>query len=184
MVTQCDDAEYQARYNEIDNRKGLDVSVDEIHVIDGKRILTAHEDFILRVWDRKTGEMISRLEGHTSSVDVFAKESGPYFFSYGSENAIRIWEKSTLRCLASFRMENTVVACRMSADSKYIITSTKSPTARLVQWRLKGDGNPVNGVIGNELFKGTVTKAKLDLVTDADQQYATNDPDTDEDTDY
>ncbi|XP_060071031.1 NACHT domain- and WD repeat-containing protein 1-like [Ylistrum balloti] len=184
MVAQCDDVEYQQNYAEIDNRKGLDVSVDEIHVIDANRLLTAHDDFVLRVWNRKTGDLVSRLEGHNSAVDVCMKETGPYFFSYELENAIRVWEKSTLRCLASFRLENTIVACRMCEDSQHIITSTRSPTARLVYWRLKAENLQTRDVTGPELFKGIVTKANLDVETTSDNMYTEDDPDTDADTDY
>ncbi|XP_069135784.1 NACHT domain- and WD repeat-containing protein 1-like isoform X3 [Argopecten irradians] len=184
VVAECDDAEYQTRYNEMDNRKGLDVSVDKIRVIDKTRLVTAHNDFILRVWDRKTGKLIDRLEGHNSAIDVHTTETGPYFFSCESEIAFRVWDKATLKCIASFRMENAMAACRMCADSRYIITSTKSPTARLVQWQLKGEGIPTVGKIGAELFKGKVTQDRLALVTADDDHYRTDDLDSDEDTDY
>ncbi|OWF44316.1 NACHT domain- and WD repeat-containing protein 1-like [Mizuhopecten yessoensis] len=182
-IASCEDIEYQNHYFEIVNRKGVDVSVDEIHVLDANRLLTVHDDFILRVWDRNTGELLKRLEGHQSAVQVFMKEDGPYFFSYATyeeENAIRVWDISKLECIASYRLDQTVVSTRVCSDGKQFITSTKSPTARLIHWRVEGLYNSTNLSSCPMLYKGTASNPNLALVVDDDDLIDENDLDTDE----
>ncbi|XP_033748500.1 NACHT domain- and WD repeat-containing protein 1-like [Pecten maximus] len=182
-ITLCEDSEYQQQYFEVANRKGVDVSVDEMHVLDAGRLLTVHDDFILRVWDRKTGELLKRLEGHHSAVQVFLREDGPYFFSYATyeeENAIRVWDKSTLDCLASYKLDNTVVSTRMCEDGKQFITSTRSPNARLVHWRVEGVDNSTSLASCPMLFKGSVSNSSLALEVEDDYLINENDLDTDE----
>ncbi|XP_060076014.1 NACHT domain- and WD repeat-containing protein 1-like [Ylistrum balloti] len=182
-VTLCEDREYQNHYFEVANRKGIDVSVDEIHVLDDNRLLTVHDDFILRVWDRNTGELLKRLEGHRSAVQVFLKDDGPYFFSYATyeeENAIRVWDKATLECLASYRLDHTVVSSRICEDGKQFIASSKSPNARLVHWRVEGVDNSTSLASCPMLFKGSVSNPALSLEVDEDYVINENDMDTDE----
>ncbi|OWF44315.1 NACHT domain- and WD repeat-containing protein 1-like [Mizuhopecten yessoensis] len=182
-IVTCEDIEYQNHYFEIVNRKGVDVSVDEIHVLDDNRLLTVHDDFILRVWDRNTGELLNRLEGHRSAVRVFMKEDGPYIFSYAEyeeENAIRVWDKSTLQCIASYRLDQTVVSTTVCSDGKQFITSTRSPTARLIHWRVEGVDNSTNLSSCPMLYKGTASNPNLALVVDDDDLVDENDLDTDE----
>ncbi|XP_069135457.1 NACHT and WD repeat domain-containing protein 2-like [Argopecten irradians] len=182
-VCLCEDGEYQQQYFEVANRKGVDVSVDEIHVLDANRLITAHDDFILRVWDRNTGQLLKRLEGHCSAVQVHLTENGPYFFSYATyeeENSIRVWDKSTLTCLASYRLDNTVVSTRVCSDGKQFITSTRSPNARLVHWRVEGVNNSTGLSSIPVLFKGTVSNSSLALEVEDDYIVEENDLDTDE----
>ncbi|XP_033761972.1 NACHT domain- and WD repeat-containing protein 1-like isoform X2 [Pecten maximus] len=71
------DQEYFQKYHSQQNRKGLDVSVDNSMLLDDDRLVTSSDDFILRVWNLKTGELIKRLEGHRTAPKLVSHEKSP-----------------------------------------------------------------------------------------------------------
>lgn len=55
------DLDYHTRYQTGDNNKGLNVDVDNIELLDDEKLLSAHEDFLIRVWDIQSGGNLSLL---------------------------------------------------------------------------------------------------------------------------
>lgn len=59
---------------------------------DGRRLLTGHEDRMVRLWDVATGKAVQRFEGHTGPVNCVAfSADGGRGISGGADNTVRIW---------------------------------------------------------------------------------------------
>jgi WD40 repeat protein len=59
---------------------------------DGRRLLTGHEDKLLRLWDVDTGKEIQRFEGHTDTVNcVSFSADGMRALSGGQDRTVRLW---------------------------------------------------------------------------------------------
>ena len=65
---------------------------------DGRRILTAGDDFDLIVWDRGTGEMLRRFEGHEGKILAIAiAPDGRLAATAGWDGRIGLWDLGTGR---------------------------------------------------------------------------------------
>ncbi|XP_060067084.1 NACHT and WD repeat domain-containing protein 2-like [Ylistrum balloti] len=179
------DKEYFTKYHTQQNRKGLDVSIDNSMLLDDDRIVTSSDDFIIRVWSLKTGELLKRLEGHRIAPKLVSNEKSPYFLSlaeYDEENAIRVWDKKTLECVTSFRLDHTLADTVVCGDGLCFISTTRSPTANVVQWTLVGTKTASNLESKPAIFKSE--ESDLTLVLDEDDEDEKEDmldPDDDED---
>ena len=59
---------------------------------DGRRLLTAHEDKTVRLWDVTTGKEVQRFEGHTDRVIcVTFAQDGTRALSGGADGTVRLW---------------------------------------------------------------------------------------------
>jgi len=59
---------------------------------DGRRLLTGHQDRMVRLWDVATGKELQRFEGHTGAVQCVAfSTDGGRAVSGGSDNTVRVW---------------------------------------------------------------------------------------------
>ena len=67
--------------------------------------ITAVADFSLRVWEGRTGQLLTQLVGHTSLV--YTVEPHPYsgnvILSAGHDGFLKIWDLLTSRCLYEFK---------------------------------------------------------------------------------
>ncbi len=63
---------------------------------DSSKIVTAHHDGILRMWDANTGSLIQELPGHTSRVwSVSWNGNGSRIASAGHDRTVKIWDAAT-----------------------------------------------------------------------------------------
>ena len=51
------DLEYHNKYHNEKEKSGNSSSVDTFEILDNKRVLSAHDDFILRVFDIASGDL-------------------------------------------------------------------------------------------------------------------------------
>ena len=57
------------------------------------------------------GDQLKTLCGHTTSTELSSCPGNPYFVSNAvmdKEESFRVWEKASLRCLASFKLDSYV----------------------------------------------------------------------------
>jgi WD40 repeat protein len=104
---------------------------------DGRDVVTASADNIIRIWDVESGEEQQRFEGHTVWV-LKAKFSsdGQKIISWGHDKTARIWEVSSgkeLRCLAGHT--DYVRSAEFSPDEKKVFTTSNDGTTRI--WNLE-----------------------------------------------
>ncbi|KAJ8312485.1 hypothetical protein KUTeg_009858 [Tegillarca granosa] len=140
------DSEYIARYRTEpylnDLMKEHSASVEyEMTIIDDTHVLTSHEDHILRIWNVQTGKLVKRLYGHKSDTRIIIVDNSPYFLTYGEwqeENSLRLWDKQTFKCLASFTLDDSMVAVEWLRDGRSFITTTKS--SQIIHWTIHNVG--------------------------------------------
>ena len=59
-----------------------------------------------------TGNLIKRLHGHVTGVELIYNPVSAVFLTYGSweeENSLRVWDKTSLECLTSYTMDRLVM---------------------------------------------------------------------------
>jgi WD40 repeat protein len=59
---------------------------------DGRSVLAAGGDGVVRLWEVETGQEVRRYQGHTAKVNAVAfSRDGRRFLSGGADNALRYW---------------------------------------------------------------------------------------------
>ncbi|XP_053395163.1 uncharacterized protein LOC123524131 isoform X2 [Mercenaria mercenaria] len=178
------DIEYHNKYHSEKEKTGSSSSADTFEILNNKTVLVAHDDFILRVFDIGSGNILQRLFGHSTCTEIVYSPENPYILSFGSwseEMSLRLWDKSDYSCVASYTLDKTITNLGFSADRKFILATMGKP-AEIVTWKfshfkqdftVKENDYP-------EMFKGQGTKDYLDLVPEEDDlQVDPNDPDKD-----
>src|SRR5262245_12166516 len=66
---------------------------------DGQWLLTGGEDCVVRVYDLRTGDRLSRCEGHTAAVTAVAWFRDGRIASASLDQSVRVWDGSTGRQL-------------------------------------------------------------------------------------
>ncbi|KAL3864383.1 hypothetical protein ACJMK2_006070 [Sinanodonta woodiana] len=174
------DIEYYRKYETTDNLQGLATSMDTAGLLDNDTAIIADDDFIMRRYDIKSGKLLQRFEGmHTTSLEMHVTPQIKRFVTYGcwsEEDAFRLWDKSLMSCLASFKLDQSVIKLQMTKDGRYIVAYSKLASG-IVTWHLvNGDDQGTPNYPEDFPKKNAVD---LDLgVLDADK-YDANDPDTD-----
>ncbi len=115
---------------------------------DGKTIVTAGRDNILRWWDTDTGKELRQFIGHTSDVNsVAVSPDGNYILSGSSDMTVRLWDIKSGQEVHRFAGHTDVVnSVAISPDGKYALTGSADMTARL--WDMK-TGQEVRRFIGH-----------------------------------
>ena len=98
--------------------------------MDATQVLSASADMTVRLWDRFTGEVVHRLEGHRSTVTSVAMDevlviTGSY------DTTARLWDRATgvlIRTLEGHRAGVLSVAM----DGTHMLTGSADKTACLV----------------------------------------------------
>ncbi len=66
---------------------------------DGQQLLTGGEDRVVRVWDLRSGDRLSRCEGHTAAVTAVAWFRDGRVASASLDQSVRVWDGATGRQL-------------------------------------------------------------------------------------
>ena len=67
-----------------------------------------------------SGNLLHRLLGHTTSVELYSSLNSRYLLSYGSwtdEDVLKLWNKKTMLCEASFSLDRTVTVDNTSLQN-------------------------------------------------------------------
>jgi WD40 repeat protein len=69
---------------------------------DGKYIVSGSDDKSIKIWDRRKGELIRSLEGHTRAVtSVAISQDGNTIVSGSDDNSLKIWDRNKTTALKS-----------------------------------------------------------------------------------
>ncbi|MCE9563956.1 MAG: serine/threonine protein kinase [Planctomycetes bacterium] len=108
---------------------------DAVHGVavapNGKSLVSAGQDGIVRVWDLATGRA-SRLVGHTGGVKCIAySPNGTHILSGGTDRTARLWLASSGTPVRSLEHKDAVKAVAFSADSRFALTGCGDRVLRL-----------------------------------------------------
>ena len=102
---------------------------------DGKRIVSASNDWTVRIWDAQTGQQIGQpLEGHTNNVNSSSfSPDGKRIVSASNDETVRIWDAQTGRQLGQPLEGHTSVveSASFSPDRKRIVSASRDNTIRI-----------------------------------------------------
>lgn len=120
-----------------------------VYDITGKYIFTAGDDYVVRIWNANTGEVLKTQTLHKKAVDVilFSNDSTMFVTHSTAENSTNVWSLSDFSLLST--LEKSSVVC-FSQDSKV-----------LMAWRNVRSGrnaiayyNPRSGaLIGDKMYR-------------------------------
>lgn len=141
---------------EADKVNGKDAGVTSVSIrpTDGRCVVAASLDEIVRVWDLRTGHLLERFEGHSNSVYSVAFSPDGLSIASGSlDQTIRVWDLSpqTLHILSappsSENIPSVVITTRhrhvFSGHKDYVL-SVGYPGSHSTLGRVDAAGRPVH----------------------------------------
>jgi WD40 repeat protein len=104
------------------------------------------EEFPVKIWDAKTGELVATLKEHTSNVNCLAwTMDGKTLISGSTDHSIRTWNVKTWKQLAVLH-EHTFFASAItiSPNGRILASASSDKTAQL--WNLD-NGQPISSAL-------------------------------------
>ncbi|XP_052800087.1 uncharacterized protein LOC128231374 isoform X2 [Mya arenaria] len=173
LIAELVDAEYHNRYTSTKERSGCSVGVDVFQLMDASTVLSAHDDFILRVFNIKNGTLLHRIHGHRSGIEISFSPGSPYILTFGSwqeEMTLRLWDKASYETVASYTLDKGVTNLGYSLDNRFILATIGKP-AEIVMWKFNNFPIDISCKPSDypEIYTKKDTSGYLELVGDNDQ---------------
>lgn len=107
---------------------------------DGKSVVAAHGDGVLRRWTVADQTLAAKIPAHTgAALCVAISPDGKQIASGGEDKTVRVWDAATGKESTRLAGHSGAVTCvRFSADSKQLYSAGTDGTVRL--WSLTGAG--------------------------------------------
>ena len=101
---------------------------------DGKWIVSASDDTVLKIWDAHTGEQRLTLEGHRDFVCACAvSPDGMWIVSASDDETLKIWDAHTGEQRFTLKGHTgSVTACAVSPDGKWIVSSSDDTVLKIL----------------------------------------------------
>ncbi len=104
---------------------------------DGRQLVTAGTDGRTRIWDARTGRLVSTLAGHEGAVLTAAMSSDSRLVvTAGLDGTVRFWDVATQSELQALRLHGSAAA--FAADGRAIVVAGPGSTVRLYACRFCG----------------------------------------------
>jgi WD40 repeat protein len=99
---------------------------------DDRRIITAHDDNTIRIWDRSNGKELHKLVGHHNHVHCLSLgENGEFLYSGSDDGTIKEWELSDSICRRTLIVDQSWVrTIILSADNKLLYYGNEDGTIK------------------------------------------------------
>ena len=98
----------------------------------GKYIVTANSDGIIRIWDVNSQTCVDSLIGHKGSVNTaYYNFQGNNIVSASSDRTIRIWNTKTRKSKTLVGHDVEVSFAEFSSDGKYVISTSFDNTCKI-----------------------------------------------------
>jgi WD40 repeat protein len=111
-------------------RHPLDVRTAEF-TADGRRILSAADDDVARVWDLESGRLLSEISHHGVINAAHADAAGTRVITASDDGTARIADAVSGTTIAILRHEDRVFDARFSPDGRWAATASQDGSARL-----------------------------------------------------
>jgi WD40 repeat protein len=104
---------------------------------DNQYVVTAGEDYAIRMWEMESGKMVKELVGHQGTISTLKyMDNGRTLVSGSRDSTLRIWDMSTGRCQRVLTgHQGPIRAMEISVDQNSLLTGSTDKTIRL--WDLK-----------------------------------------------
>ena len=94
---------------------------------DGRRAVSACDDWMLSVWDLETGQLSCTLQGHAGDVIAVAVTPDGRLAASGSEDyTLRLWDLENGEEIATFTGEGGMDNCSIAPDGRTIVAGESS----------------------------------------------------------
>jgi len=106
---------------------------------DGRSVLSASQDWTLKLWDRLSGQCLRSFKGHSGWVSACAfAPDGRSVLSASHDRTLKMWDRDSGQCLHSFKGHRSwVTACAFAPDGRSVLSASQDRTLKL--WdRLSG----------------------------------------------
>lgn len=102
---------------------------------DGKQLVSASQDKIIRTWNILDSSNVSLYKGHTDRVNAIAWSPDGAQIASGSDDAtVRIWDTQTSRTIRTYKgHREAVTGVSWSPEGRYIATSSRDKTVQVWQ---------------------------------------------------
>ena len=93
---------------------------------DAKYVLTGHSDNISRIWDSRTGELLTELQGHTGRLrDVRFSPDETRLVSWATDDQVIVWDavRPLANLLIARKGNSRPLQARWTPDGRDIVTS-------------------------------------------------------------
>jgi len=128
--------------------------IEDVDVsVEGRHVMTAHSDSIIRLWDLHNGEGKNSFKGHTDCVNSLCMTpDGRLAVSGSSDKTLKLWDMHTGDCVKTMEGHTGwICSVCLSPDGKKVISGGYDNTLRV--WELK------NGKCIQVLDTGTQVEA-------------------------
>ena len=100
---------------------------------DGRRVVAAHGDCTLKVWDTESGACLSSMAGHQGYIwALVVHPDGKRVISAGDDRSVRVWDLDSGRSLAVLTgHEDWVAALAITSDGRGLVSAGGDRTLRL-----------------------------------------------------
>lgn len=155
-------------------------------------IASGGPESIVRVWDPRSGQRITKLVGHTDNIrDVLVAQDGDTIMTASSDQTVKVWSMTAGRCMYTLTMHNDSVWSLHSDHPRLLVFYSSDRSGLVAKTDCRGfaemdeglsvavakEHEGVNKVIqaGDYLWTSTSSSSVnrwLDVDTEADAQFA------------
>ncbi len=104
---------------------------------DGKILVTGDHENLIKLWDVYTGELITKLAGHTDWVySLKLSADNNFLYSGGFDGTVRIWDLKTQKNTTTLKEhKDGIVTIDLSKDGKYLASAGMDKS--IIVWDLQ-----------------------------------------------
>lgn len=93
--------------------------------LNGELLISGCNDFNIRLWNSKNGELNRVFKGHFDSIKTVAFRDDEYFASSGKDKIIKIWHKKSDEALISFPHTSIVNSICFSINGNRLVSGSE-----------------------------------------------------------